>query len=280
MTLFVSDLDGTLLHPDGYLTDASRAAIERVLAAGVPFTVASARSWTSIRDVLGPLPLRLPVIAFNGGFISDYATGRHLHTFALDPGAARRTYNLGAEVGLTPLVSTTTPGGDRVVIRRPYLNDGVRMYAEARLRVRDPRLRFVDDPRPALDQTVTCLTFIGQRARLVPLSQQLLAQEGALVEPHLFDDLYTTGWAWITVHSKRARKDLAVQTLRGEHGLTGRPWVAFGDQGNDLAMLQAADHGVAVADAIPALRAVADEVIGPASEDSVARYLLDRLRLR
>lgn len=49
-----------------------------MLEAGLAFTVASARTWSEIAPVLEGLPLRLPVIAVNGAFLSDFATGRPL----------------------------------------------------------------------------------------------------------------------------------------------------------------------------------------------------------
>ncbi|MFZ9023167.1 MAG: HAD family hydrolase, partial [Anaerohalosphaeraceae bacterium] len=47
-SLFVSDLDGTLLQSDGTLSDESRKALTELLEAGVNFTVASARAWGEI----------------------------------------------------------------------------------------------------------------------------------------------------------------------------------------------------------------------------------------
>ena len=59
--LYISDLDGTLLADNAALSEASHRGLLRILQAGVPFTVASARSIVSIRHTLGELPLTLPV---------------------------------------------------------------------------------------------------------------------------------------------------------------------------------------------------------------------------
>ena len=53
VTFVVSDVDGTLVTPDKTLTPAARAAVERLRAAGVAFTIVSSRpvrgmeSWSS-----------------------------------------------------------------------------------------------------------------------------------------------------------------------------------------------------------------------------------------
>ena len=57
------------------------------------------------------------------------------------------------------------------------------------------------------------------------------------------------------------------------HGVTADQVVAFGDMPNDIPLLSWAGRGVAVGNAHPALRAVADEVTDTNDEDGVARYL-------
>ena len=49
--------------------------------------------------------------------------------------------------------------------------------------------------------------------------------------------------------------------------------VVFGDNRNDIAMMQAADHSVAVGNAFAEVKATASEVIGPNIEDSVAHWI-------
>jgi hypothetical protein len=56
-------------------------------------------------------------------------------------------------------------------------------------------------------------------------------------------------------------------------GVPAERTIAFGDMPNDLAMLRWAGHGVAMANAHPAVLAAADEVTAPNSEDGVAQVL-------
>ena len=74
--LYISDLDGTLLQGDATLSPYSRQLLNSLLQEGLPFTVASARSIVSMQPILKDVALSLPVIEFNGAFISDLATGR------------------------------------------------------------------------------------------------------------------------------------------------------------------------------------------------------------
>jgi len=76
-TLYISDLDGTLLNNSAELSAYSKTTLQAMLADGLIFTVASARSVVAMQQMMAGLTLPLPVIEFNGAFISDLATGRH-----------------------------------------------------------------------------------------------------------------------------------------------------------------------------------------------------------
>jgi hydroxymethylpyrimidine pyrophosphatase-like HAD family hydrolase len=55
--------------------------------------------------------------------------------------------------------------------------------------------------------------------------------------------------------------------------------IAFGDMPNDVPMLTWAGHSVAMANAHPAVREVADDVTLTNDEDGVAEYLRDAFDL-
>lgn len=72
--LFVSDLDGTLADRDARLSAFSRRQLTGLLEAGLPFSVATARSVHTLAPIIEGLPLRLPVVELNGAFITDLKT--------------------------------------------------------------------------------------------------------------------------------------------------------------------------------------------------------------
>jgi hydroxymethylpyrimidine pyrophosphatase-like HAD family hydrolase len=134
------------------------------------------------------------------------------------------------------------------------------------------RLRQVEDVSVGLTQQVVCLTVIDRKEVITPLAEQL-ATFGDAIDVSFWDNSYSPGWFWVSVHDSRATKDRAVRMLLEHAGLGDVEIVAFGDQANDIAMLRAAHRGIAVANAIAEVRAVADEIIGPNSDDSVPQYI-------
>jgi Cof subfamily protein (haloacid dehalogenase superfamily) len=67
--LVVSDCDGTLVTPDKQLTVATRAAVARLHAAGIGFTITSSRPSFGMRMFIAPLGIQLPIGGFNGSAI-------------------------------------------------------------------------------------------------------------------------------------------------------------------------------------------------------------------
>jgi Cof subfamily protein (haloacid dehalogenase superfamily) len=73
IALVVSDIDGTLLTKEKVLTDSARAAIRKLRAAGIGFTIVSSRPSIGMGFLIEPLAITLPVGAFNGSSIVDAA---------------------------------------------------------------------------------------------------------------------------------------------------------------------------------------------------------------
>lgn len=180
-TLYVSDLDGTLLDGEARLSDRSRALLTEMLGNGLHFTVASARSVFSIKAILDPLPLKLPVIEFNGAYISDYDSGRHLIINSLDRPLCRDIYALIRNADLHPWISCFDGSADRLVYSRVE-GPAMEWYMEDRIRMKDHRLCRMPDLEPAFDSQVVCITIMGDRDRLTPVYRQLVDTYGDLLQ--------------------------------------------------------------------------------------------------
>jgi hydroxymethylpyrimidine pyrophosphatase-like HAD family hydrolase len=241
---------------------------------GLSFTVASARSVASIQTILAGLDLRLPIIEFNGAFISDLATGRHLLVNDLAPAVAEDVYEIASASGCAPFVSTFDGLQDRLYYCDLF-NKGMQWYVEDCHARRDKRLRHICDPMSAFRERVVCLTAIDRHRRLAKVEETILAQHGTAVETHLFENRYSPGWHWLTVHDRQATKDQAIRTVIDEWGLAGVELVVFGDNINDLKMFRLADRAIAVGNAIKVVKAAATEVIGENGEDSVVQFIRD-----
>ncbi|MCV2366878.1 HAD family hydrolase [Roseateles oligotrophus] len=272
MSFYISDLDGTLLDQQGRLAPSTRTGLLQLLDEGLTFTVASARHVSSIRQILGDLPLRLPVISSNGAYISEMATGRHELVHSIDPALARAVFALIRQHGLMPFISTHGPKGDQLFYQSVH-NEAQQAFVDERLRNADPRLRRSTRLQDELTDPAVTFVVVEREAPLAALQAAIDELCGDAVETHLAEDLYKPGWPWLTVHDRRATKDQAIKTVAERYGLAEREVVVFGDHVNDIKMLRAAHRGIAVANAIAAVKDEAHQVIGPHHEDAVLRFI-------
>ncbi|MES2048938.1 MAG: HAD family hydrolase [Pseudomonadota bacterium] len=272
MTLYVSDLDGTLLDRHGKLSDRSRLGLSVLLDKGLLFTVASARHVSSIRSILGDLPLRLPVISGNGAYMGAMASESHELVRTIAPSLAQAIFALILEHDLMPFFSTHGVKGDQLFYHSAQ-NHGQQCFIDERLRNADPRLRKSAQLQEELNDPVVTFVIIARELPLLALQAAIVALCGDAVEIHLADDLYMPGWPWLTIHDKRATKDQAILTLVERYNLHEREIVVFGDHVNDVSMLRAAHRGIAMENAIHAVKQEAHTVIGSHHVDSVLDFI-------
>jgi Cof subfamily protein (haloacid dehalogenase superfamily) len=272
--LYVSDLDGTLLGSEGTLSDFGRRQLTELLEAGLPFTVASARSLATIREKLLDLPLTLPVINFNGAFLSDLGSGAHRFINSFDPDLLAEILDFFEGVGILPIFSTFDGERDSLYIER-IDNAGLDWYAKERIAARDPRLR---PPKPMSEivrEQVVCLTVIEREDRLAPIQEETRSRFDDRIRIYFYENAYSPGWFWMTLHDRRATKRHALEELLISEGMQADRLVVFGDHLNDLEMFELAGTSVAVANAHPVVLEIATHRIGPNTEDSVVRYLME-----
>ncbi len=271
-TVYVSDLDGTLLGSNAKLSSFSKIILNELLQQGLQFTVASARSIVSMQRMLKGLNLRLPVIEFNGAFISDFDSGRHEIINSISPEIVESIYKLILEFRCVPFVSSFN-GTEDCVYYKDVINDGMRWYLNDCLTKKDRRWRTIEDLTHSFGDRVVCLTVIGYAQQLLELQGAIIQIHGTSVETHLMENQYSPGWYWLTIHDCKATKDQAIQTLVENYGLEKSEIVVFGDQINDIKMFKVADRAIAVANADPQLKGYATLLIGSNTESSVVKYI-------
>lgn len=271
--LFVSDLDGTLLDPEARLDAGARERLNRLIRNGLQFTVASARSVYSMVEILDGLDLRLPVIEFNGGYVSEFSTQRSLVCHSIQRPLALATTEIALSAGLSPIFSTQLDGQQQVYLSHGDLNAGQHWYLRDREEASDPRPRSRVDPHRMPEERIVCITLIDRERALLPMREAARVRFGASLQTHLFENRYNPGWYWLTFHAADATKAHALEWLAERHGFAMEQVTVFGDDLNDLPMFQAAGKGIAVANAHPEIKRASAELIGPHHENSVVDYL-------
>ncbi len=271
-SLYVTDLDGTLLQNDGILSAYTKNTLNNLIDKGLLFTTASARSVASIQDIFSGLRLPLPVIEFNGAMISDLQSGEHLYVNSIESALARDVCSVIDKHDCSPFVSTYTGSEDRLYYSS-CTNEGVQWYLNDCKMHNDKRLRFVQNTNESLTEQVICLNVIGKLDVLADLEIEMREKYKGILEIHCLADEYSPGFYWLTAHDKTATKDRAIKVLQNMMGFQENELVVFGDNANDIRMFKIADRAIAVSNAIDELKNYATKVIGSNIENSVAKYI-------
>jgi Cof subfamily protein (haloacid dehalogenase superfamily) len=274
--LFVSDLDGTLLQPDGLLSAFGKATLADFMARGVPFTVASGRSFASIRRALGDTELLLPVISSDGALISAFNDPKPLHLFAMEDGPLDELVADLIDRGHNPFLDLWD-GNENFLLSNPPQNPIEEWYHDLKAAERFYKWRHEADlTRPPGAKTIS-VTILDRPEWLEPLREDLDEKYGAWFKTDYMVVKEMDAGAVLWIQSQDARKEKALEVLGQMLGYQGTDVVVFGDEMNDLGMFGREWHAVAVGNARDELKDKAREVIGHHADDAVLRYILRNL---
>lgn len=268
-TLYVSDLDGTLLRSAAALSPYTCEVIGRLTAAGMLFSYATARSYTTAVKVTKGLDAKIPLIVYNGAFIIDNVTGRTLQAnFFGEDGRMLLQDLIAHEV--YPIVYAVIEGKEKFSYCPAKCTKETLAFTASRRG--DPRDHPTEDLAALFLGEIFYFTCIGEEEKLAPLFQKYQHQYHCVFQREVY-----TGDLWLEIMPKAASKANAVRQLKKI--LQCDRVTAFGDGKNDLDMFEIADEGYAVANAAEELKRAAAAVIGSNDEDGVARWLEEHVIL-
>ena len=265
-TLYLTDLDGTLLDGRGRLSPFSARALRRLYDAGVAVSVATGRALEGLH-VLEGAPFRAPLVLLGGARVREAESGKILWERTLTRAQVRAALAVFRGAGLCPLLYTQDAADAQRVYFERGADENVHAYVAAMRAAGDGRFRRVERLEERLGEKAFYLTARGAEEQLSLLLPQLL-KTGAYA--YLYHGIRAEGcFLEVTPVSKRE----GVEELR-RLTRAGRI-VAFGDNGNDAGLFAAADLRVAVGNATPGIRALADRVIGENTRDAVVRCIAE-----
>lgn len=271
--LYVSDLDGTLLNTEGKLSGVTRSGLKKLGQHGVPFTVASGRTFSSIRSALGDAQLQLPVISSDGALISGFDSPAPLFLFGMDHELSVELTQFCQARGFHPLWDVWD-GTENCLVSEGPQNAASRWFHDHKQKEVFYRWKFLPHLELKKEWKLISLTLMDEPGRLTAFRPLVEERFGPWFKTD-YAQLETFGdFAALWVQSKEARKENALRVLTGMLGYPDEEVFVFGDEMNDLGMFSHLWKGVAVANARPELKERAHEVIEAHHEDSVIRFIL------
>lgn len=257
IALVVSDVDGTLVTDDKRLTPAAVAAVRRLGAAGIGFTLASSRPPVGLRTLARSLDLRLPMAAFNGSTVCG-------------PDLAPISERLIPEaVARAAVEHLEAAGVDVWVFARNAWNlrDAEAPYTDLERRTLETDPTVVRDLDPLLADAAKIVGVSRDPTGLARLEETLAAALGTGAAVHRSQPYY------LDVTPPGIDKGSFVTDLGRRLGLPRERIATLGDAANDIALFRESGLSIAMGNAAPAVRRAASAVTAGNDEDGFARAI-------
>jgi len=278
--LITIDLDGTLLGADEQVSNANIDAINRARDAGITVLVCTGRGLAESVGAMNAIDQRDPVMVAGGSIIADPTTGETLHRFTMNQGVVAKAIELFHEASCPALVMKDPAeiGYDYLIVnsddQHPIHPITEWWIADHQLKVEYAK-RVEHDPHP--EHTVR-IGICAESSISNPLSKK--------IESLLADEVWLYDFPCITpsehsgeivhileIFAKRINKWAAISWYLEQHSIDPSRVAAIGDQVNDVPMIEGAGIGIAMGNAVDAVKIHAQFTTATNDHDGVAHAI-------
>lgn len=269
-TLYVTDLDGTLLNSNIKLSEFTIKTINKLINDGMLFSYATARSLSSSAIVTAGLKIDIPVIVYNGAFIINAKTGATIISMKFEESEKNVVADFLNSIDIYPFVYAYIDGIECVSWLGGEENEGMLHYIN--LRKGDKRLRNISTKSELYSGDVFYFTCVGSRDELLQVYEKFNddIRYTCILQQELSREEY-----WCEIMPRKATKANAITYLK-EIAQCDKV-VSFGDGLNDVSMFSISDECYSVNNAVNELKGIATSVIKSNDEDGVAHWLEDNV---
>lgn len=265
-TLYLSDLDGTLLRSDERISKYTTNIINRFVQNGGCFSYATARSIITASKVTIGLKTEFPVICYNGAFIIGNTTNEIISSNYFTADEVKYVSEIFNKHNIYPVAYSYTNKKERFSYIVRYVTPAMKYYLDSR--IGDPRrceVEFVDELYSGNIFSFVCM---DTEVTLFPINDIFKTD-------NRFNCIYYkegySGAQWCELLPVNATKANAALQLKFMLGCD--KMVVFGDYKNDISLFSVSDEKYAMSNAVPELKAIATAVIDSNDNDGVAKWI-------
>ena len=258
--LICTDLDGTLLRDDKSISRENLDAIEYFKSEGGIFTFVTGRMPFFIHDLCDAARINAPFGCINGGGLYDRSTQKYIWTRELEHSAIELAkYAADAVPGVGVQVNTF----DRIYFSRENSDMAdFRKICNVENTVKD--FHEIDEP-------IAKILFGDSRDGVIEHIAEILLSHPSAKRY----DFVRSEQTLYEILPKGINKGSILPILAKHLNVSPDKIIAVGDYNNDIEMLKVAKIGIAVANARPEVKAVADHVTVSNEEHAIARIIHD-----
>lgn len=270
-TLYISDLDGTLLNPQAELSMESYELLKQLISSGIHFTCATARTATTTTNILHGLQLSAPAVLMNGVAILDWTSNRYVKVEYLNRDFYQSCIQKFREFHLTSFVYCIEQNKLSCYYEN-LINSAMAEFKEVRVTRYQKPFYKVDSFSLLFPGNVAYILLLERKETLQPFCDWLNSVRAQFdIDFCFYPEIYLKDTWCLEIFSSKASKYNAVQFIRNNYGYDHI--IGFGDNLNDLSLFQACDEAYAVGNAKEEVKTAAKAVLGRNDENSVPLFI-------
>jgi Cof subfamily protein (haloacid dehalogenase superfamily) len=276
--LIAIDVDGTLVNTEGKLPDENRVALHRAHEAGFKICLCTGRTVSEARPVIDELGLDSDVGIFVfGAIVSELPSGRTLVRSTISPDVADRlvTFFLDHDLPVLALYDVTEAGLDYRYLLAERASPGAAEGLERWRQMAPARLVHVRQWERWDHQPVRIGVVVDpDQAPNLRASLRAAFTEDEMICNSIFAPNY--GLHVVECFAPHVSKWHGIMQVLDQLGIQGHQVAAIGDDVNDLEMIRHAGLGIAMGNAIDAVKQAADRHV-PSNNDHGVAVAIDQL---
>lgn len=266
MNLYISDLDGTLLSSEGKLSQYTVEKLNKLLAEGLQFTIATARGIDSVKKILEPLNLELPIILNNGLFVYDSKSNKVLKSHSMKKYMALEIYEILLDYGIEPIVRVKKSNSYKLYYKS-LQNNTIKEFINNKKN--SNIIECIESKNLKHDDTEILSIFtLGEKELLKDAAKILTSKFNMGID--FYQDSYCDSY-WLEINPLKATKGEAALILKDSFEFDRI--ISFGDNLNDLSMFSISDASYAMLNGNKKIKNHVSKIIGTNDEDSVVKEL-------
>lgn len=230
--LIASDIDGTLVTDGGYdVPDELHEVIRKLRAKGIQFAAASGRQWASIESIFDPVKEKIFYLSDNGAYI-----GCHGRNLFLNPIERNTVMEMVEDVRTMEGLEVMLSGPDVV-----YLETKDREFLDWMVNDYKFRVETVEDLTKVQSEFIKISVY--RKTDVEIYTRHLREKYAERLKITISGDM------WMDCMRPGVNKGEAVKILQESLSIKPEETMAFGDQLNDIEMLNQAYYSFAVGNA-------------------------------
>ena len=269
-TLFLSDLDGTLLNSKGKISPLTAQIINELTLSGTLFTVATARTYATVMEMFKEIHLPCPLVLMNGVTIYDPSKRQILKSHSIPTELGKRIIEEFRIRGIEPMLYFQN-GETLDIFYGELSNDYQREYVSQRVDCKGKRFIKSDFPVEIENKNLVYIVALDYYDRIKDIYDAVSKFEDA--HCMFYKDNYVPDLYYLEIITKTVSK--ASGALEVKNIIGADKIIAFGDNLNDIPLFEIADECYAVSNAEEKLKQIATDIICSNDEDAVAKFILD-----